>query len=195
MRNPTSGRPARTLEATARNALRANEVIDGIRSLFKKNIHGQAQLDVNQVIRQVLKTVSLDLRSHHLLCLNRTQRRDCHKWSPTKRNWNRFLQESDHECDRIDRNSGAERVRLLRITSNALRESSTVLLTIEDTGTGIDSANEARIFEPFFTTKSKGMGIGLFICRTIVETHGGRLAAFRNEPYGTTFQITLPSAS
>ena len=190
---PDLGETRETLEATARNALRANEVIDGIRSLFKKNIHGRARLDVNQVIRQVLKTVNLDLRSRQVSVsteLNDELPQVLANQAQLEQVFTNLIMNAIESMDSV-----AERVRLLRITSNTLRESSAVLLTIEDTGTGIDSANESRIFEPFFTTKSKGMGIGLFICRTIVETHGGRLAASRNEPYGTTFQVTLPSAS
>ena len=60
-------------------------------------------------------------------------------------------------------------------------------------GTGIEGEDNDRIFEPFFTTKSAGTGIGLTICRMIIEAHGGSLRASANEPYGTIFHVTLPS--
>jgi signal transduction histidine kinase len=69
-----------------------------------------------------------------------------------------------------------DRARLLRIKSDVIKESSYVLVIIEDSGTGIDGKNKDRIFEPFFTTKSSGTGIGLNICKSIVESHGGSLA-------------------
>jgi signal transduction histidine kinase len=67
-------------------------------------------------------------------------------------------------------------------------------ITVEDTGSGIDPAHLDRIFDPFFTTKSNGMGLGLSICRSIIEAHGGRLWVLPGSPFGTVFHLTLPSA-
>jgi signal transduction histidine kinase len=69
-----------------------------------------------------------------------------------------------------------------------------VRVTVEDTGNGIDPAHLDHIFDPFFTTKSNGMGLGLSICRSIIEAHGGKLWALPRSPFGTTFNLTLPSA-
>ena len=66
------------------------------------------------------------------------------------------------------------------------------VLEVEDTGQGMDSQTQQRIFEPFFTTKPDGMGMGLAICRSIVESHGGRMWAESNEPQGARFVFTLP---
>ena len=67
-----------------------------------------------------------------------------------------------------------------------------ILVAVRDSGPGIDPAHRERIFEAFFTTKSSGVGMGLSICRSIINGHGGRLWADANAPCGTVFQFTLP---
>ena len=69
-----------------------------------------------------------------------------------------------------------------------------VLVAVRDSGPGIDPTHLERVFEAFYTTKSRGVGMGLSICRSIINAHGGRLWAEVNEPRGTIFQFTLPSA-
>lgn len=69
-----------------------------------------------------------------------------------------------------------------------------VLLTVRDSGPGIDPSHLERVFDAFYTTKPSGMGMGLSICRSIIDAHGGRLWAEANEPRGAIFQLTLPSA-
>jgi signal transduction histidine kinase len=87
----------------------------------------------------------------------------------------------------------SNRTRLLRVKS-AVIDPNRIMLSFEDSGTGIDSKNIERIFDPFFTTKSQGMGMGLAICRSIVEAHGGNLTVSPGIPHGSVFQITLPLA-
>jgi len=70
-----------------------------------------------------------------------------------------------------------------------------VEFTVSDSGAGIESEKLGRLFEPFFTTKPNGMGIGLSISRTIVQTHGGRIWAENNAHAGATFRFTLPVAA
>jgi signal transduction histidine kinase len=78
--------------------------------------------------------------------------------------------------------------------SSQTSDPSGVLVAVEDNGTGLDPATAGRIFEPFFTTKQDGMGMGLSICRSIIETHGGRLWASPRIPCGTVFRFTVPAA-
>ena len=69
-----------------------------------------------------------------------------------------------------------------------------VIVAVRDSGPGVDPGHLDRVFEPFYTTKSSGVGMGLSICRSIIEAHGGRLWAEANEPRGAVFQFTLPGA-
>jgi signal transduction histidine kinase len=83
------------------------------------------------------------------------------------------------------------RARVLKLRSGQ-NGSSSVTLTVEDAGTGIDKNIIGRIFEAFFTTKAHGMGMGLSICRSIVVAHGGELFASPGELYGSIFKLELP---
>ena len=84
-----------------------------------------------------------------------------------------------------------ERPRELLI-STGKNQANGVLVTVRDSGPGIDAEHVELVFEAFYTTKSAGVGMGLSICRSIVEAHGGRLWAEANEPRGVVFQFTLP---
>jgi signal transduction histidine kinase len=77
------------------------------------------------------------------------------------------------------------------VVRSQLDGSSQVLVAVEDSGIGIDPENAKQLFNAFFTTKPSGMGMGLSICRSIIEYHGGRLWASRNAGPGGTFQFTL----
>ena len=67
-----------------------------------------------------------------------------------------------------------------------------VLVQVGDSGPGIDPENHERVFEPFYTTKTSGVGLGLSICRSIIDGHGGKLWVSANEPRGALFQFSLP---
>jgi signal transduction histidine kinase len=90
--------------------------------------------------------------------------------------------------------SVTDRERLLVIRSGVY-EPGAVTITVEDSGIGIDPKDSKRIFEPFHTTKSDGMGMGLSICRSIIEAHGGRLWASPGASCGSVFHVVLPSVA
>jgi signal transduction histidine kinase len=79
------------------------------------------------------------------------------------------------------------------IVKSGIGESGDVQITVEDTGSGIDPSLVDRIFEAFFTTKPLGMGMGLPICRSIVESHGGLLSVSARRPYGSSFCVRIPT--
>jgi signal transduction histidine kinase len=86
------------------------------------------------------------------------------------------------------------RARVLRIKTEG-RKLDGVLITVEDSGIGIEPQNLDRVFDAFFTTKSHGMGMGLSICRSIIENHDGRLSVALAQPHGSIFHISLPTGT
>jgi signal transduction histidine kinase len=89
----------------------------------------------------------------------------------------------------MSRVTGRSRELLIRSREHGADQ---ILVAVEDSGTGIEPEHVDRLFSAFFTTKPDGMGMGLSICRSIVEQHGGRIWAARNSDTGSTFQFTLP---
>jgi signal transduction histidine kinase len=87
-----------------------------------------------------------------------------------------------------------DRPRLL-LVSIATGECEGVVVRVEDSGPGIDPDLRSRVFDPFFTTKSGGMGLGLAICRSIIETHDGKVSVSARHPHGTVFKFVLPACS
>jgi signal transduction histidine kinase len=90
--------------------------------------------------------------------------------------------------------SDEKAIRELSIRTEQCPASGGVLVQVRDSGPGIDPGNLEQLFEPFYTTKTSGVGMGLSICRSIIDAHGGRLWAEPNDPGGAVFQFTLPSA-
>lgn len=80
------------------------------------------------------------------------------------------------------------------MVSSEFTEPDGVVVTVEDTGPGLDPAVADRIFDPFFTTKSEGIGMGLSICQSIIQAHGGRLWTSSRAPHGAAFLFTVPTS-
>lgn len=179
-----------TLDRISDAGHRAGEVIEGIRAMFKNVSREKALVDVNQVIREVLALLHYDLQNHRILV-----RADLSpNLSPVLADPVQLHQVVanlvTNAIEAMDAVTG--RARTLRVKS-APREPDGVLITLEDSGTGIDAETMTRIFDPFFTTKSQGMGMGLAICRSIIEAHEGRLSARSAPGGGAIFRIELPA--
>lgn len=168
---------------------RAGKVIEGIRTMFKKGAQERVPLNLNQLIGDVLR------RSQNETQLGRVSvEAELDEQLPLTTGNPIQLQQvvSNLVANAIDAMSSvADRPRVLSVKSER-HAAGSVLVSVGDSGTGLDPENKYRIFEPFFTTKSDGMGMGLMFCRSIVEAHGGRLWATDNVPRGAIFQFTLP---
>jgi PAS domain S-box-containing protein len=186
---PDLGAARRSVEWVIDDSNRANEVIRRVRSLAKKTDLEKAPLDINDVVREVTALVQRELTSHQA-----SLRMDLAPALP-------MILGDRIQLQQVIINlvmNGAEamqsvidRPRELVIRS-AQHETQKVLVSVTDCGVGISAEDADRLFNPFFTTKSSGMGMGLSICRSIIEAHGGRLWVTANIPHGATFLFTLP---
>jgi PAS domain S-box-containing protein len=169
-----------------RDARRAADIVDRVRSLYQKGSPQLDVVDVNELIREMVIVL------HN----------EAHRYSATMRT---------HLAEALP-NVMADRVQLQQALMNLmlngieamggttgelsiksqLGEDDQVLISVSDTGVGLPAENADQIFNAFFTTKSQGTGLGLAITRSIVESHGGRIWATANCGPGATFQLTLP---
>ena len=168
---------------------RTAEVIGSVRAMFKKEGQERAPVDLNDLIQDVLALLRGELKKRGIVVQTGLS------WPlPLAVGHSGQLQQVilnlvRNAADAMD--SVAGRARILRVKS-AVHDPDGVLVSVEDSGTGIDPKDIDRIFDSFFTTKSHGMGIGLSICRSIIEAHGGRLWASSSIGHGTVFNIQLP---
>jgi PAS domain S-box-containing protein len=174
-------------ELIARDGKRANDVISRIRALVRKTGSEKAQLDINQVIEEVAH-----LTEHEAVRKGVALRTELAGDLP-------FVLGDRVQLQQVLLNLIINGVEAMSSVAHGPRgllvysrphESNQVLVGVQDSGVGIEPENLKKIFDPFYTTKSQGMGMGLAICRSIVETHGGKLWASLNDGPGVTFQFT-----
>jgi PAS domain S-box-containing protein len=180
----------RSAEWVIADSYRASEVIRRVRALANKAGIEKAPLDINDVVREVIVLVQRELFSQKV-----SVRTEFAPALPMILGDRVQLQQViiNLVMNGIEAmQSVTDRPRELVIRS-CQDETRQVLVSVTDRGVGISADNANRLFTAFFTTKSSGMGMGLSICRSIIEAHGGRLWATANMPHGATFQFTLPA--
>src|SRR6516164_4889545 len=168
---------------------RASQVFDNIRALFGKADEGREPIDVNDLIRGVLTSFQGDLEEHGI-----TARLSLPEDLPKIIAHKGQLQEvlinlvrNAIEAMQADKNDH----RVLQVSSGRHGDDK-IILSIEDSGPGIDPKHAKNIFDAFVTTKSDGMGLGLALCRMIIDRHSGELSALPAHPRGSIFRIALP---
>jgi PAS domain S-box-containing protein len=186
---PDLGEVQKSFEETVREGQRAADVVRSVRSMFKSEEElVRVSIDLNRVICEVLVLVQGTLQRQDIIV--RTELDEMLSpvtGSPIQLQQVLFNLVSN-AIEAME--SAAERVILIKTKLGENRE---IHVAVEDSGTGIDQKNMDRIFNSFFTTKMNGMGMGLSICRSIIESHGGRLWATPGHPRGAIFRFTLPA--
>jgi signal transduction histidine kinase len=171
---------------------RANEVILSIRNMFVGGEQPGEPLDANALIRETVAilrneleaagiTAELDLAPQLPLV-------PAHKGRVQQVMLNLLTNAADAMRSVVDRR------RVITVTSKAAAPDG-IAVSVRDCGPGIATQDAARIFDAFYTTKQHGMGMGLSICKSIVEAYGGRLSVASQEPHGATFRFNLPGAA
>jgi signal transduction histidine kinase len=190
------GRETPNLEAARRSVEwiisdgnRASDVMQRVRALAKKSTIERVPLNINDLVRETVALVQHELISHQVLL--RTELAS-----------NLPMIEADRvHLQQVIINLVMNGIEAMQPVEDRLRalvirslhdEAPQVLVSVTDCGVGISAENADRLFNAFFTTKPNGMGMGLSICRSIVEAHGGRLWSTGNLPHGATFHFTLP---
>jgi C4-dicarboxylate-specific signal transduction histidine kinase len=178
-----------TLGRIVKNCNRAAEVIGRIRALVKKTPPRKEVLQINEAIKEVIALTEGEVVKNRVLV--QTQLAETLP----------LVQGDRVQLQQVVLNLMINAVEAMRGVDEGSRElqistsqvaSGEVLVAVRDSGPGVEPASLERVFEAFYSTKRDGLGIGLSICRSIIEAHAGRLWATANEPKGALLQFTLP---
>jgi C4-dicarboxylate-specific signal transduction histidine kinase len=185
---PNIDRARNALDQIATASFHASEVVTNFRSMFSRHTDNRAEIDISTLIRTVIGLVSAELRRHQIelkMELN-------NQLPPVLANTVQLQQVIlNLIMNAIDAMRPVESRALL--VKSQLNRHYRIRVSIEDTGIGIDPSILNEIFKPLFTTKEHGMGMGLSICRSIIESHDGGIWVSPGENRGSIFQFELPA--
>ena len=188
-RPPNTEEVRAALTRIASDGERGGSIIESIRAMLKKGVRERSKINLNELIRDVTRLTQGQFQRHGV-----SIRSDLADDLPSvladpiqlqQVILNLFMNAAEAMV------SISDRERLVCVRSEK-HDGGGALITVEDSGPGVEPEDAKRIFEAFFTTKAEGMGMGLSICRSIVESHGGRITVAKAVPQGTVFQVTLP---
>ena len=190
-RNPPDlGEVREALECIVADADRAGDIIDRIRDHIKKAPPRKGRFDLNKAIDEVIALAESAITTNGVSI----QTRLAEALLPVQGDHVQLQQVVlNLILNAVEAMSTVEAGPRELLISTEQTQTGGVLVSVRDSGPGIDPDHLDRVFEAFYTTKSSGVGMGLSICRSIIETHGGRLWATRCEPRGALFQFTIPA--
>jgi C4-dicarboxylate-specific signal transduction histidine kinase len=177
-----------TFKDIVKDGHRASAVLQGVRAMFSGSNEARTLLDANDLVTETIALVNSDFEAAGVLVQTELA-------GPLPQVHGHRGQLQQVILNIINNAADAmrtidDRTRVLRVKSRTLK-SNEVMISIEDTGPGIEPKNVDRIFDPFFTTKANGVGMGLAICRSIIEAHDGTLSVTPGIPHGSVFRVVL----
>jgi signal transduction histidine kinase len=180
------------LQKIVNSGHRASRIIENLRAMFKKDANPHKRVAVNGIIRDVLGLTHHEMQKNDVILQTALSDEPApHVLGDRVQLEQVFL---NLVMNAIEAMNGSSSRSVLGVKTE-INQNGEVLITIADSGPGIDADNIEKIFNTFFTTKQGGMGMGLSICRSIVEAHAGRIWASSEAPHGSIFYVELPSAA
>lgn len=187
---PDVDRAAEILQAIADDGHRAADLVTGMRSVYGAPVGERGPLRLQDLVRETTVLFSRELAAHRI-ALQMDLADNAGQVAANRLQLQQVL--LNLFANAVDAMAGVDgRKRELRVTVQGLADG-TAEVSVRDTGIGIDPVHVERMFDAFFTTKEEGTGMGLPLCRSIVEAHGGRIWATPTEPFGTAFHFHLPA--
>jgi predicted ATPase/signal transduction histidine kinase len=180
----------RDLGLIAESGVRASEVIDRIRALVKKAPPRKDRLEINKEILEVIALIRNEMANNGISVRTQLTETLPAVWGDRVQLQQVILNLLTNAIEAMSGMSEGPRELLI---STAKTDSEGLLVAVSDSGPGVAPESAERLFESFYTTKPGGLGIGLSICRSIIEAHDGRLWVTANTPHGAVFQFTLPT--
>jgi len=189
MEKPDLEKAQTALESIVAASHRASNIIASVRAMFKKEPSERVPTDIDQIVLTVLSIVSVELEQHSV-----DVQTQLNEHLPTVLGDKVQLQQVvlNLVMNAVEAMQSVQ-TRELKVQTEQTNPGM-VRVSIEDTGTGIDPSNLDRVFKPLFTTKANGMGMGLAICRSIIENHDGRIWVSPRTNGGSIFQFELPAS-
>lgn len=172
--------------------LRVKETITSVRRLFKDATDKPAMISIENVVGQVLRLLQHELQFNEVVVVTEFRAEAPYVNADPMQLQQVILNLLKNAVEAMA--STPREGRRLNIGTRVERNGA-VVLSVQDTGTGVPPQDQDRVFDPFFTTKPSGMGLGLAICRTIIERYEGRLVLAKSGPQGSTFEVTLPAVT
>jgi PAS domain S-box-containing protein len=191
MSPPNMAKVREALACIVRDADRGKDIVDRIRAQIKKAPPRNARFDINQAIGEVIEMVRAPIEKNRVSVRTHLAAGLPSVWGDRVQLQQVVLNLVLNAIEAMG--SVEERARMLSIRTEQ-RGPEGILVAVHDSGPGVDPEHLQRVFDPFYTTKNSGLGMGLSICRSIIDAHGGRLWADTNEPRGAVFEFTLPPA-
>jgi signal transduction histidine kinase len=186
---PDFDRAKASFELIISDSHRAGAIIDGVRAVFKKDVRNSTLLVINDLIGESLALVRDELEKHRVSVEAELNEQLPRVTADRVQVQQVLLNLITNAIDSMAAKDGA---RVLCLKSG-IHDPSGVMVSVADSGTGVRQQDTDRIFNPLFTTKTQGMGMGLPICRAIIEAHNGHLWVSPNTPEGAIFQFMLPA--
>src|SRR5215467_4059464 len=191
MSPPNMAEVREALACIVRDADRGKDIVDRIRHHIKKAPPRNDRFDINEAIEEVIEMVRAPIEKNRVSVRTRLAAGLTSVWGDRVQLQQVVLNLILNAIEAMG--SVEERGRTLSIRTKQ-RGAAGILVAVHDSGPGVAPEHLQRVFEPFYTTKNSGLGMGLSICRSIIDAHGGRLWADADQPRGTVFQFTLPPA-